>query len=253
MALTSLLAVPCGPQTKGQRGHESNIRQTSAGSSLTCPLTQEGGADPLPTSAITLPSGPQSWPHLPQGLPSGALPWTPPSSFASCLPDPWKLELLTQPQGLNYSQADEPLSPNTTLPSPLRGPTRSLELHTCHAELGHPCPRPSSRWALLNLTSHFCHLHSSELNTPLPDTAPSGTFQSCHRAFAHGVPLAQVQSPNLPAQVGLPLFPPIPHPNSPLPSPVTSVSSLAPMPVYLRPLLPPRVCTHTLQTPEEQG
>lgn len=192
----------------------------------------------------------QSWSHSP-----GALPWTPPSSFASCLPDPWKLERLTEPQGLNYSHADEPLFPTAVLPSPLRGPPRALtstpatlNLATPARTVPHSGPRPDPPSRI----HRFCHLHASELNTLLSYAAPSCALQSCHRAFAHGVPLPQVQLPNLPAQITLPFLPPILHSNSPLPSPVTSILSLASMPVYLRPLLPTPY-THPLWTPGEQG
>lgn len=76
----------------------------SARSSLTCPVRKEGLTlhPPLQSRCpVALSKGPSPfWPVSPGPIPSGTLPWPPPSSFASCLPDLWKLTLLIQPQDL---------------------------------------------------------------------------------------------------------------------------------------------------------
>lgn len=105
----------------------------------------KGGTDPPPSPAITLPSSPSKDPSLATPVSPGPIcpaafslglsdvPWTPPSWFAFYLPDPWKLELLTQPQGFNYSHADEPqisipsLISNHHLPSPTGWLTRASD------------------------------------------------------------------------------------------------------------------------------
>lgn len=144
--------------------------QLEVASSAPC---QEGGPDPLPASAIALPSGSQQGPQPLRG-PSVLVPWAPPSSFASCLPDPWKLALVTQPQGLGYSRADEPLFPTTTLPSPLSGdPPRALNLTLSMLSLASPThtrTHPSPLWSppKSDLRIHLsCHPGSSR-NSTLP-------------------------------------------------------------------------------------
>lgn len=104
-------------------------------------------------------------------------PWTPDPTFPVCRlpPDPWKLELLSQAQGFNYSHEGEP--PNSNPHSHFQLLPRHLLLGTSQGpqalqpELAHLCPHPSPLWAppQLSLRADLCcHLPSPELSVPPP-------------------------------------------------------------------------------------